>query len=166
MNKIIILFCICLLLSGCMNKRGENMKLTSKEFENNRDIPSKFTCKGDDINPELIIEDIPDNAESLALSLKDPDAPIGTWVHWLVYNIPVDKTTIEEDSISGEQVMNDFGREDYGGPCPPSGVHRYYFTVYALDIDKLDINSKQEFDEKIQSHTIEKAELIGKYSKN
>ncbi len=166
MNKIIILFCICLLLSGCMTKRGENMKLKSKEFENNGDIPSKFTCKGDDINPELIIEDIPDNAESLALSLKDPDAPIGTWVHWLVYNIPVDKTTIEEDSISGEQVMNDFGREDYGGPCPPSGVHRYYFTVYALDIDNLDINSKQEFDEKIQSHTIEKAELIGKYSKN
>jgi len=166
MNKIIILFCICLLLNGCMNKRGENMKLTSKEFENNRDISSKFTCKGEDINPELTIEDIPDNAESLALSVKDPDAPMGTWVHWLVYNIPVDKTTIEEDSIPGEQVINDFGREDYGGPCPPSGVHRYYFTVYALDTDKLDINSKQEFDERIKSHTIEKAELIGKYSKD
>ncbi|MBN1377070.1 YbhB/YbcL family Raf kinase inhibitor-like protein [Candidatus Woesearchaeota archaeon] len=150
-----------------MNKGGGNMKLTSKEFENEGNIPSKFTCQGEDINPELKIEDMPDGAKSFALSVKDPDAPMGTWVHWLVYNIPADKTTIEEDSVPGEQVMNDFGREDYGGPCPPSGIHRYYFTVYALDTDDLgEINSKDEFDRKVDEHTIEKAELMGKYSKN
>ena len=143
------------------------MKVTSPEFDNNGYIPPRFTCQGDDINPELVIEDIPQGAQSLALIADDPDAPMGTWVHWVVYDMPV-AGRIAEDSIPGKQGNNDFGRYNYGGPCPPSGTHRYFFKVYALDT-KLDLEEgvdKKDLEDAMEGHVIASAELIGLYKKN
>ena len=108
------------------------MKLRSPEFENNQLIPARFTCEGEDINPALIIENIPSGAKSLALIMDDPDAAKGMWVHWVVYDIPL-ILRVEENSIPGKEGSNDFGRKGYGGPCPFSGTHRYFFKLYALD---------------------------------
>jgi len=99
------------------------MELRSPEFGNGKKIPREFTCEWDDINPTLIIEAIPAGTKSLALIVDDPDAPMGTWVHWVSFNIPV-VSQIDEDSIPGKQGLNDFGRKECGGPSPPSGTHR------------------------------------------
>ena len=142
------------------------MKLTSPEFSNNDFIPKKFTCEGEDINPALIIAGVPANTKSLALIVDDPDAPMGIWVHWVVYNIPK-ISRIDENNIPGKQGMNDFGRQDYGGPCPPSGTHRYFFKIYALD-SELNLKaglSKKELEKAMQGHILDKAELIGLYKK-
>lgn len=142
------------------------MKLFSNAFNHEDFIPVEYSCKGKDFNPQLAWENVPENTKSFALSCKDPDAPIGTFVHWLVYDIDKDKREIPEDSVPGKQVENNFGKEDYGGPCPPSGVHRYYFTLYALDTEKLgNINSMEEFDQQVEKHTIEKAVLMGKFKR-
>ncbi len=141
------------------------MKLQSTAFADNESIPKKYSCKGDDINPALRWDDLPAKTKSLALSVKDPDAPNGTFVHWLVYDIDKDLAGLEENSIPGKQVENSFGKENYGGPCPPSGVHRYYFRLFALDTASLgDIQNMDEFDKKVGEHTIEKAELMGKFA--
>lgn len=142
------------------------MKLTSPEFENNKFIPKKFTCQGDDINPELVIDGVPEGAQSLVLIVDDPDAPMGTWVHWVVYDMDV-IPTIEENSIPGEQGINDFGRKNYGGPCPPSGTHRYFFKIYALD-KKLGLKEgvkKSDLEKAMQGHILGQAQLIGLYKK-
>lgn len=142
------------------------MELFSPAFKDQEHIPVRFSCKGEDINPELAWEEVPENTKSFALSLKDPDAPTGTFVHWLVYDIDKDVRKIEENSVPGKQVKNNFGKKDYGGPCPPSGVHRYYFRLYALDVEKLgDIKDMDEFDKKVEDHTIAKAELMGNFEK-
>ena len=142
------------------------MILTSNAFENNGFIPNKYSCKGEDINPELMWDKVPEGTRSFALSVKDPDAPMGTFVHWLVYDIDKASRTIKENSIRGKQVKNNFGKVSYGGPCPPSGVHRYYFRLFALDTESLgEIRSLSEFDKKVQEHTLEKAELMGKFEK-
>ena len=110
-----------------VTKGDSIMKLHSNAFDNNAFIPEKYSCIGADINPEIMWEDVPEGTKSFALSVKDPDAPSGTFVHWLVYDIDRNLTKIEENSIPGKQVQNSFGKKNYGGPCPPSGVHRYYF---------------------------------------
>lgn len=148
--------------------RGEdmNMKLSSPAFENNSNVPSRFTCEGRDINPPLIIENIPAGAKSMALIVDDPDAPMKTWVHWVVYDIaPVNK--IDEDSVPGKQGINDFRKNDWGGPCPPSGTHRYYFKIYALDkILGLDEGiDKRMLEKAMEGHILAKAELIGLYKR-
>ena len=143
------------------------MKITSPEFKNNGFIPEKFTCQGADINPGLVIDNIPDETRSIALIVDDPDAPVGTWVHWVVYDIPV-ASRIDEDSIPGKQGMNDFRTKDYGGPCPPSGTHRYFFKVYALDAE-LNLKegiTKLDLEEAIKTHILDKAEIIGLYKKH
>lgn len=142
------------------------MKLKSPDFENNGHIPAKFTCQGDDVNPTLLIDGIPDKAKTLVLIVDDPDAPMGTWIHWVVFDIPV-TSKIDEDSIPGKQGSNDFGRKDYGGPCPPSGTHRYFFRIYALDTE-LGLEegvSRQELEVAMQGHILDKSELIGLYKK-
>lgn len=143
-----------------------DMKLTSPAFENNSSMPSKFTCEGQNINPELIIENIPAGTNSMALIVDDPDAPMKTWVHWVVYDIaPVKR--IEEDSIPGKQGINDFRRYDWGGPCPPSGTHRYYFKVYALD-KMLGLDEgvdKGKLEKAMEGHILAKAELLGLYKR-
>ena len=142
------------------------MKITSPEFEHNGFIPKKFTCQGEDINPALNIEGIPEETKSLALINDDPDAPGGMWVHWVVFDIPL-IVKIDEDSIPGKQGINDFRRRDYGGPCPPSGTHRYFFKVYALDreLNLKEGISKKELEKVMHGHILDKAELIGLYKK-
>lgn len=142
------------------------MKLTSPAFKHNEMIPKKYTCDDKDINPPLKIEYVPEKAESLALIVDDPDAPSKTWVHWVVYNIPKD-TQIDENSIPGRQGINDFNKMDYGGPCPPSGKHRYFFKIYALD-QQLNLEegiSKHELEHAMEAHILANAELIGIYER-
>ncbi|MBL7084536.1 MAG: YbhB/YbcL family Raf kinase inhibitor-like protein [Candidatus Omnitrophica bacterium] len=148
-------------------KEAGEMKLTSPEFEHKGVIPSKFTCQGNDVNPALIIEGLPNGVKSLVLIVDDPDAPMGTWVHWVVYDIPV-IPKIEENSIPGMQGGNDFGRKDYGGPCPPSGTHRYFFKLYALDtqLNLPEGIGKEDLEKAMQGHILDQTELIGLYKKH
>ena len=143
------------------------MKVTSQEFKNGTSIPKRFTSEGVDVNPALDIADIPAEAKSLALIVDDPDAPRGTWVHWVMYNIPV-TARIEEDSVPGEQGLNDFGEIGYGGPSPPSGTqHRYFFKLYALDTE-LALSgrvNKRAVEEALKGHIVDKAELLGVYKR-
>ncbi len=146
------------------------MKITSQAFKHNQFIPRKYTCDGEDINPPLSIEDIPENTKSLALIMDDPDAPIpGSFVHWTMWNIDPATTEIEEDSVPEKvsQGQTNFGRIGYGGPCPPSGEHRYFFRLYALD-KQLDLPqgaSREDLDKAMQGSVLEQAELIGLYSR-
>lgn len=142
------------------------LDLTSSAFRNGQTIPRKYTCEGDDVNPPLDIGGIPEEAKSLALIVEDPDAPMGTWVHWLVWNIPVIHC-IRENEIPGDQGLNDFGRNTYGGPCPPSGTHRYLFKIYALD-DLLDLpegSLRRDIEEAMSDHILAFGELEGRYKK-
>ena len=142
------------------------MKLTSPAFDHNQMMPKKYTCQGDDISPPLMIEGIPQGTKSLALIVDDPDAPMQTWVHWVVFNIPP-INEIKEKTTPGMQGYNDFGRNDYGGPCPPSGTHRYFHKIYALDI-VLDLKegiSKGQLENAMKGHILNQAELIGLYKK-
>lgn len=169
MIKKVIIICVLLgLFSFNVSLQGGGkMKITSSEFQHNDMIPAKFTCEGEDINPELRIENIPQGTKSLALIVDDPDAPMGTWVHWVVYDIPVVEV-IKENSVPGKQGNNNFGRLDWGGPCPPSGTHRYFFKVYALDkeLNQAEGLRKQELLKLMEGHIIEQAELIGLYKRN
>ena len=142
------------------------MKITSPSFEHEKMIPKKFTCQGEDINPRLDIADIPDDTQSLVLIIDDPDAPKRTFVHWVVFNINPQKT-IKERSIPGMQGMNDFQKQSYGGPCPPLGVHRYFFKVYALDtlLPLKEGATKEQVEEAMKGHIIEEASIIGLYQK-
>lgn len=144
----------------------KDLAVTSPAFENDKSIPSKYTCDGDDVNPPLIIEGIPEETKSLVLIVDDPDAPMGTWDHWTVWNIPP-TSKIEEDSVPGVEGLNDFRRHSYGGPCPPSGTHRYFFKVYALDTKlNLDSNSrKKDVEKAMKGHILAKGELVGLYSR-
>jgi len=142
------------------------MKLKSEDFEENGFIPSRFTCDGEDVSPQLYWDDVPEDARSFALSMTDPDAPGGMFIHWLIYNMPKGIRRIERGGLpaGARQVRNDFGRERYGGPCPPSGTHRYYFKVYALNTDSLEEKiTRGNFFEVVQKHTIGSAELMGRY---
>jgi hypothetical protein len=143
------------------------MRLKSQDFEEGAFIPSQFTCDGDDVSPELHWEDAPEGTKSFALSMTDPDAPIGTFIHWLVYSIAKDTTRIDRNRLpaAARQVTNGFGREQYGGPCPPSGTHRYYFRLYALDTDSLETITKTNFFQVVEKHAIATAELMGRYKR-
>jgi len=144
------------------------MRIVCPKFKHNEMIPSKYTCDSEDINPSLEIEDIPKNAKSVALIMDDPDAPRGTWVHWVVWNIPIHTKNIEEGiEPEGTQGTTDFGRKGYGGPCPPSGTHRYFFKVYALDkeLELKEGSTKMDLERSMKAHIIEKAELIGLYKR-
>ncbi len=143
------------------------MKLRSKDFEGNRSIPSEFTCDGRNVSPQLSWEDVPDGTKSFALSVTDPDAGGGTWMHWLVYGISKDVKKIEQASLpaGAMEVVNDFGKKSYGGPCPPYGTHRYFFTIYALDTESLEGLNKRNFFNRVEQHTIEKAEIKGLYKR-
>lgn len=144
------------------------MKLTSSAFENEGNIPAEFTCDGEGISPPLTIGEVPENTKSLALISDDPDAPAGMWVHWVVFNIPPDTKEIPLGTEpQGVQGNTDFGRAGYGVPCPPSGTHRYFFKLYALDTELglTEGSGKGEVEQAMEGHIIEKAELIGKYQR-
>ena len=143
------------------------LRIKSQAFEEGALIPAQFTCDGEDLSPELHWEDVPEGTKSFALSVTDPDAPIGTFVHWLVYGIDKGITRIERNRLpfGARQVTNDFGRQRYGGPCPPSGTHRYYFRLYALDSDALETVTKTNFFQIAEKHAIATAELMGRYTR-
>jgi Raf kinase inhibitor-like YbhB/YbcL family protein len=143
------------------------MKLKSEDFVDSSSIPSEFTCDGRNISPQLSWEDVPEETKSFALSVTDPDAPGGTWIHWLVYGISKELRKIERASLpeGAREVVNDFGRMSYGGPCPPSGTHRYFFTIYALDTEHLEGLNKRNFFDIVEKHTIEKAVIKGLYKR-
>jgi Raf kinase inhibitor-like YbhB/YbcL family protein len=145
------------------------MKISSPSFSHETIIPRKFTCQGKDINPEFIIEGVPENTNSLVLIMDDPDAPMGTWDHWVVWNIEPTVSKIGENSTPKKGVIgkNSWGKNSYGGPCPPSGTHRYYFKLYALDIEpNLPTNTrKKDVEKAMKGHIITEAVLMGKYQK-
>jgi Raf kinase inhibitor-like YbhB/YbcL family protein len=144
----------------------KQIKVSSNAFAHESMIPIKYTCDGENINPSLDLKDIPEEAKCLVLIVDDPDAPINTWVHWLVWNIPVTHH-IKENEIHGVQGLNDFQQHRYGGPCPPSGTHRYFFKVYALDalLDLPDTAKKLHLEKAMSEHIIAFGELIGLYKR-
>ncbi len=141
-------------------------QLTSSAFSHYQPIPEKYTCDGENISPPLTISGIPEETQSLLLIVDDPDSPTGDFVHWVVANISPDVEEITEGTIPSESTpgMTSFGKEQYGGPCPPRGTHRYFFTLYALDT-KLGIigKTKKDLMDSINGHSFAKATLIGTY---
>lgn len=143
-----------------------DIKLSSPAFPHEGNIPSKYTCDGEDINPQLELEQIPEGTVSLALIMEDPDAPRGTFDHWVVWNIaPVQ--TIKENHMPGISGNNGAGRTGYHGPCPPGGQHRYYFHIYALDTDiDLPVGSgKAALQQAMVGHILAKGTLVGRYER-
>jgi Raf kinase inhibitor-like YbhB/YbcL family protein len=152
---------------NAVEKTMNKLKITSPAFPHDGMIPSKFTCDGADVSPPLSIVNIPEKTRSLALIVDDPDAPVGTWVHWVVWNIAAGTKKIPEASVSPGAIQgtNDFGKQRYGGPCPPSGTHRYFFKLYALDAP-LVLKSgatKVQIEEAMKGHVLAQTELIGLY---
>ena len=147
---------------------GAKMKITSSAFQEGGNIPSKFSCDGADTSPPLQITDVPSGAKSLVLIVDDPDAPSGLFTHWTAWNISPQTSTIAEGSTpKGVQGTSDFGKSGYGGPCPPSGTHRYYFKIFALDRE-LDLPSgakRRQLDAAMKGHVIAQGELMGRYSR-
>ena len=147
---------------------GSGMRLTSSSFEPGAGIPRRFTCDGLDISPPLELQDIPDGTVSLVLVMDDPDAPGGTWDHWVAYDIPVSDVIEEAVGKLGVAGRNSWGRQDYGGPCPPRGTHRYVFAVYALDTT-LGLPTgaeKAKVLEAIEGHVLAEAHLMGRYARS
>jgi Raf kinase inhibitor-like YbhB/YbcL family protein len=155
---------------------GEKMeiKLTSKAFKEGEFIPKKYTCDGENVSPPLEWSEIPAEAQSIAIICDDPDAPMGTWVHWVIYNIPASVTKLNEKIPSNKiledgttQGNNDFRKIGYGGPCPPGGIHRYYFKIYALEkrVGLAPGATKGELLHDIDKHILAEGKLMGKYSR-
>lgn len=144
------------------------MKIESSAFKHNEKIPAKYTCDGENISPPLAISEVPGNAKSLVLIVHDPDAPAGTWVHWNVWNIPPQTKEVREGGVpQGIEGATSFNKPGYGGPCPPSGTHRYFFKLYALDT-MLDLPSsamKGEIEKSMTGHIIAYHEFIGLYER-
>lgn len=173
-NRILFVsFAIIFLLAfGAASKEAVTMStfsIESSAFKNNSPIPKKYTCDGKDINPPLAIQNVPNGTRSLALIVDDPDAPVGTWVHWVVWNIDPGTREIGENSVppGAVQGMNDFRKTTYGGPCPPSGTHRYFFKLYALDA-KLDLKSsavKKDVEKAMKGHILGEAQTMGLYKR-
>lgn len=151
-----------------------NFELTSAGFQHESSIPIKFSCDGEDISPPLTWNDPPEGVLSFALIHDDPDLPAGTWVHWVLFNIPSNTRELAE-GIPAQDVLadgslhgvNSWGRLDYGGPCPPGGTHRYFFKLYALDLmlDLASGASKADLLEAMDGHILAEAELMGTFSR-
>jgi len=150
------------------------IKIESSAFKEGGMIPVKYTCDGEDVSPPLKWGDLPTGTKSIALICDDPDAPVGTWVHWVLYNLPPNdralpenippKKTLENGAVHG---TNDFKRPGYGGPCPPGGTHRYFFKIYALDktIGLAPGAGKAQLLKAMEGHILDSGELMGKYKR-
>jgi Raf kinase inhibitor-like YbhB/YbcL family protein len=157
--------------------KGEDtmaITITSTAFKEGGMIPPQYTCDGDDISPPLAWISIPEGTNSLALICDDPDAPVGTWVHWVLFNLPADVTELPEHVLpektlenGAKQGKNDFRKIGYGGPCPPGGTHRYYFKLYALDavLDAKAGITKKELLRAMEGHILAEGQLMGKYTR-
>lgn len=157
-------FLASILLVSCSSSEFDapNSLKVSSVFQEGEKIPEMYTCDGKNINPSLNIENVPENSESLVIILEDPDAPGGTFTHWVAFNIK--ETQIHQD-FSSEVGMNDFGSVGYGGPCPPEGTHRYVFKVYSLDktLSFQNPPDKQDVLNKMEGHVLATGELMGRY---
>jgi Raf kinase inhibitor-like YbhB/YbcL family protein len=151
-----------------------DIRITSTAFEEGGTIPRKYTCDGSDISPPLAWSSVPSGTKSIALICDDPDAPGKTWVHWVVFNIPADIKELPEKvpdqkilSSGAKQGMSDFQKIGYGGPCPPSGTHRYYFKIYALDIELTSEAgiTKAELLKSMEGHILGQGQLMGRYKR-
>ncbi len=150
------------------------IQVTSTAFAEGELIPPDYTADGPNISPPLQWQGVGESAVSIALINDDPDAPMGTWVHWVLYNLPGDTTSLPENIPPKEMLDNggvhgttDFGRIGYGGPAPPSGTHRYYFKIYALDsmLDLAPGATKDEVEEAMKGHILAEGQLMGKYKR-
>jgi Raf kinase inhibitor-like YbhB/YbcL family protein len=141
--------------------------LTSPAFVDGNVIPAQFTCDGNDAPPPLLVSDPPAGTRSFAIIMDDPDAPNGTFTHWLAYDVPADQNELK--STAGKTLTNGFGKSGYGGPCPPHGhgSHRYHITVYALDVPSLDLSgaSRDDLEAAVEGHTLAKARMMGRYAR-
>ncbi|MEK7546873.1 MAG: YbhB/YbcL family Raf kinase inhibitor-like protein [Patescibacteria group bacterium] len=166
---LLAIFAIILFLSRVNGppEKSIKMNISSPEFKNNESIPAKFTCQGENINPRLEIGEVPPDAKSLAIIMDDPDATIGNFTHWLIWNIDLKTPAINENSAPGTQGNNGRGNPGYTGPCPPSGTHRYFFKLYALDsmLDLATGADKAQLESEIAKHELARAEFIGTYKK-
>jgi Raf kinase inhibitor-like YbhB/YbcL family protein len=175
--------CLMILLFFCCQNQsrpdlkaegGKGMEISSTAFAHEGMIPEKYTCDGPDISPPLAWRGIPEGTASLALICDDPDAPVGTWVHWVVYDMPPDLAGLDEDLPPDETLENgarqgltDFRRTGYGGPCPPGGTHRYFFKLYALDkvLNLEPGKTKEQLLEAMEGHILAESRLMGKYKR-
>jgi len=148
--------------------------VTSSAFQEGEMIPRKYTCDGANVSPPVAWTGVPDGAKSIALISDDPDAPVGTWVHWVLYNLPLDSTGLAEGIKPVEKLdngarhgLNDFRKFGYGGPCPPGGTHRYYFKVYALNaVLELKPNAtKADLVKAMEGKMLAQGQLIGKFTR-
>ena len=188
-GEVILLFllviCSVLVVAGCgpsptsatTPEKGDQamaFELTSSVFAQGEPIPVKYTCDGEDVSPPLEWGDPPQGTESFALVNDDPDAPVGTWDHWILYNLPPEARSLPEAVPSDAELpdgsqhgQNSWRRLGYGGPCPPSGTHRYFFTLYALDtsLDLASNANKKQLLQAMEGHVLAQAELMGVYSR-
>jgi len=180
-RHLILITIITILISTCSSatqtqEAAMSLQLTSDAFASGQSIPVKYSCKGKDISPALAWDEPPEGTQSFALIVDDPDAPIGTWVHWVLFNIPANTRGLQEDlPITGKNVdpnaiyvgKNSSGNIGYNGPCPPSGTHRYFFKLYALDttISLLPGATKEQVLKEMQGHILAQGELMGTFSK-
>jgi len=167
----------CLLLLSPAGAKEANMQLSSPSFTAQGSIPKKYTCEGSDLSPPLAWSGVPSSAKSLALIVDDPDAPDPaaprmTWVHWVVYNLTPQTTSLAESASKSppqgaRDGLNDWKKPGYGGPCPPIGRHRYFFKLYALDVVLPDLGkpSKTDLLKAMEGHVVGSAELVGTYQK-
>ena len=174
----VLLFCSCKnneqADSGTVGGKKMEIKITSSAFEDGGLIPAKYTCDGADISPPLQWEAVPEGTSSIALICDDPDAPVGTFVHWVLFNLPaetreLDKNIAPDETLpsGAKQGTSDFGRIGYGGPCPPSGTHRYFFKIYALDT-QLGLEAgaaKEQLLKAMEGHVLAKGQLMGRYKR-
>jgi Raf kinase inhibitor-like YbhB/YbcL family protein len=180
MRDLAVFFTVAVLVGGCAGGSSEQpvhtatettvevgMKLSSPAFEPGENIPVRFTCDGSDVSPPLQISDIPEGAVSLVLVMDDPDAPAGVWDHWIAYDVEPQEMIDESVEGLGTPGTNSWGRTGYGGPCPPSGTHRYFFTAYSLDTS-LGLSpgaDKAAVLEALSGHVLAEATLMGRYSR-
>lgn len=153
----------------------QDITIFAESFRNGETIPAEYTCEGENVSPSISWSGIPEGTKSIALIMDDPDAPRGTFIHWVLYNIPANINKLPR-SIQGAEILKDgsrhgttdFGRVGYGGPCPPYGVHRYYFRIYAIDII-LSLGPgvhRTEVDKAMKGHILGKGELMGRYERH
>jgi len=185
LKKVAVLAVVSLLLccsckdgeqadSGAVGDQKMDIKVTSTAFEQGGLIPPKYTCDGADVSPPLQWDAVPEGTKSIALISDDPDAPMGTWVHWVMFNLPAETKELAENippdktlPSGARQGTTDFGRIGYGGPCPPSGTHRYFFKIYALDTE-IDLPAgadKPQLLKAMEGHIIGQGQLVGKYKR-
>ncbi len=182
MVRVLIPMVVLLFLAACQSRQAPvqgggvrmDIRLTSPAFAEGERIPRKYTCDGEDVSPPLTWDNVPEGTKSFALICDDPDAPMGTWVHWVLFNLPPETRSLPEavspdkELPSGaRQGTNDFRKIGYGGPCPPSGTHRYYFKLYALDT-MLDLPagcSKAQLLKAMEGHVLSEGQLMGRYSR-